>query len=243
MKRYGLLGFPLTHSFSKSFFTDKFQREGISGCRYDNFSIEHMDEAAHTLKSMEGLEGFNVTIPHKVNVMSYLDGMSEICAAIKSCNCVRILNGRWIGHNTDVIGFSRSLTPLLKPHHKNALVFGTGGASLAVRYVLEQAGIAYQLVSRNPSAGQLSYQDLSEADIASHPLLINTTPLGMFPHVDGCVPIPYSGITSGHLAYDLIYNPAETTFLKRAKEQGATTENGRDMLIIQAEESWKIWQE
>lgn len=242
MRIFGLLGYPLSHSFSKSFFTEKFEKEKISDCRYENFSFEKISEAISFLKTQQGLSGLNVTIPHKVNVLEFLDDQSSVCQKIQSCNCIKIEGGKWIGNNTDVTGFSNSITPLLKPEHNNALVFGTGGASKAVCFVLEELQIPYQLVSRKPSSvGVLSYEDINVETIRTHPVLINTTPVGLYPHTEKAVPIPYHAITPGHLAYDLIYNPAETLFLRKAKEQGASIKNGEEMLIIQAEESWKIW--
>lgn len=242
MKIFGLLGFPLSHSFSKSFFSKKFEREQLADCIYENFSFEKIEEAIGFLKGFENLAGFNITIPHKLNILPYLDHLSPVCEAIQSCNCVQIKDGEWIGHNTDVIGFSKSLTPFLKSHHTRALVFGTGGASKAVTYVLEQLGIAYHLVSRKPDGeNTLSYDDLDQELLRHHTVLINTTPLGMYPNVEQAIPINYSALGAQHLAYDLIYNPVETLFLKNAKAQGATIKNGEEMLIIQAEESWKIW--
>lgn len=241
MRVYGLLGFPLSHSFSKSFFTERFKEEEISDCIYENFSFEKIEDAVLFLRANKNLKGFNITIPHKVGILKYLDKISPACTEIQSCNCVRIENEKWEGFNTDVTGFTNSISPLLQPFHKNALIFGTGGASKAVEYSLKQLGIAYQMVSRTTTHGYLTYSDLSQDIINSHHLLINTTPLGMYPNVNECLPIPYQYITPKHLAYDLTYNPEETLFLKKAREKGAATKNGREMLIIQAEESWKIW--
>lgn len=241
MKIYGLLGFPLSHSFSKSFFREKFEKEGISDCRYENFSVENIEKAVAYLKNLKKLSGFNITIPHKRNIMKFLDEASPVCRKIQSCNCVKITNGVWSGHNTDITGFSESISPLLKPLHARALVFGTGGASRAITYALEELGVQYQLVSRKPSREVMTYDDLTPEIIHTHHILINTTPVGQFPDIEKAIPIPYEGITSMHLAYDLIYNPEETLFLKKAKSQGATVVNGKEMLIIQAEESWRIW--
>lgn len=242
MRTFGLLGYPLSHSFSRSFFTEKFVKENIADSVYENFSFENIHEAVRHLKSLVNLAGFNITIPHKLNILPYLNFRSQACEAIQSCNCVKVEKGSWTGHNTDVIGFSKSLTPLLKPQHTKALVFGTGGASRAIVYVLGELGISYQMVSRSAGKSQtLSYDKLTPELIRSHPLLINTTPLGMYPDTDKALPIDYHALGPDHLVYDLIYNPAETLFLKNAKAQGATTKNGEEMLIIQAEESWRIW--
>lgn len=243
MNVYGLIGYPLTHSFSKSFFTEKFEKEKIADSRYDNFSFKALEDAIAYLKSMKNLRGLNVTIPHKINVMAYLDEVSEVCQEIKSCNCIKVKDGKWYGHNTDVPGFLNSLKPLLRPQHHKALVFGTGGASKAVVYALEQLGIDYKLVSRQASRNQLTYETISEALLSDHKLLINTTPVGMFPEVEKTLPLPYHAVGNEHLAYDLIYNPDETLFLKKAKERGAAIQNGLPMLVLQAEESWRIWQE
>lgn len=241
MRIFGLLGFPLGHSFSKAYFTSKFQTENIRDCRYENFAFEKIDDAIRHLKELPDLAGFNITIPHKRNIIGSLDVASAVCREIGSCNTVKVADGRWLGYNSDVVGFSKSLIPLLTEAHIKALVFGSGGASKSVAYVLKQLGISYKLVSRKPTGETLSYESLTTEIIASHPLLINTTPVGQFPHTDECIRIPYEGISSHHLAYDLIYNPSETFFLKKAGERGATTKNGEEMLVLQAEESWRIW--
>lgn len=241
MKTYGLLGYPLGHSFSRSFFTEKFEKEDFPDCRYENFSFENIDEGVLFLKKLDGLCGLNVTIPHKLQILPHLDEMSTTCEIIQSCNCIQIENGKWTGHNTDVTGFSKSLSPLIRDKHQKAVIFGTGGASKAVAHSLSEMGIDFTMVSRTKGEHTLSYDEITGDIIADHHLLINTTPVGMFPHVDESIPIAYDAITKDHLAYDLIYNPEETLFLKRAKEQGAAIKNGHEMLIIQAEESWKIW--
>jgi shikimate dehydrogenase len=241
MKTYGLLGFPLGHSFSRTFFAEKFKSEHVTDCVYENFSFGKVEDAVHYLRSLPSLKGFNITIPHKRNIMHYLDSSSPVCDEIQSCNTVKVSNGHWTGFNTDVVGFQKSLEPLLKNHHKSALVFGTGGASRAVVYVLKNLGIGYQMVSRKKSVGVLNYNVLTAEIIGSNPVLINTTPVGQYPEVDDCVPIPYDGITPDHLVYDLIYNPEETLFLKKARNRGAIIKNGKEMLILQAEESWRIW--
>lgn len=241
MRTFGLLGYPLSHSFSKAYFSKKFIEESITDCTYENFSFEQIREAFAYLKSLPGINGFNITIPHKISVVNYLDSSSEVCRAIGSCNCVKVVDGDWHGFNTDVPAFARSIDPLLKNHHKKALVFGSGGASRAVLFALRQAGIDCQLVSRKRSKNTISYDQITEDIIATHQVLVNTTPLGMFPMADDCVPIPYEAIGRDHVVYDLIYNPEQTRFLKHAHEQGAATKNGLEMLVLQAEESWRIW--
>ncbi|WP_343668278.1 shikimate dehydrogenase [Chitinophaga sp.] len=244
MKVYGLIGYPLSHSFSKGFFAEKFAREGIQGCVYDSFSLPAItDLSALIEKYGTELNGLNVTIPYKEAVIPYLDELSPAAAKMKAVNCIRFINGRKIGHNTDAIGFRRSLEPLLQPHHNKALVLGTGGAAKAVQYVLEALNIPYKLVSRQASAGTITYEAVTADVIATHTLIINTTPLGMYPNVDAAPALPYEKLNEQHLLYDLIYNPAITAFLQKGAERGATIKNGHEMLILQAEASWEIWNE
>lgn len=241
MKTYGLLGYPLGHSFSQGFFAKKFVEEHLSEYEYLNFSFPEIGQAVDELKSYPHLEGFNITIPYKEKIIPYLDRMSETVQSIQSCNCIRVVNGAWYGYNTDVTGFENSLVPLLKPYHKKALIFGTGGASKAVAYVLKSLGFEYSFISRSGKMGGYSYDELDANIISSYKLLVNTTPVGQFPNTNELLPIPYEGITEEHLAFDLLYNPEETMFLKEARLGGAVTKNGMEMLVIQAEESWKIW--
>jgi shikimate dehydrogenase len=241
MKRFGLIGYPLSHSFSKKYFTEKFEREGLKDHVYDLFPIASIDKLPDVLSKHRDLVGLNVTIPYKQQVMKYLNA-SNLPKGVEACNCIKIENGKLTGNNTDVMGFELSFKQLLKPHQKKALVLGNGGATVAVLYVLKKLNIDYQIVSRRVHDGStLTYNDVSVAVIKEHPVIINTTPLGTFPDVDECAPIPYEAITSEHYLFDLIYNPSETLFLKKGKEKGATIKNGFDMLEIQAEESWKIW--
>jgi shikimate dehydrogenase len=242
MKRYGLIGYPLTHSFSQKYFTEKFEKEGIRDCIYLNFPITSI-EALPGLLGDDLLCGLNVTIPYKQEVLRYLDQRSEVVSAIGACNCIRIDNGRLTGHNTDVVGFELSLLPKLGSHHRQALVLGSGGASKAVEYVLSKLGIAYRLVTRRPRAGSddLSYEAVDAAVMAEHTLIVNTTPLGMYPKVDEAPALPYEAVGERHYFFDLVYNPARTVFLQRAEERGAVVENGHEMLLLQAEESWRIW--
>ena len=216
MKTYGLLGYPLSHSFSKGYFTRKFEEEHFVECEYLNFSFPDIGEAVKELKPISQLAGFNITIPYKEKIIPYIDVMSDTVQAIQSCNCIKVNHGRWYGHNTDVSGFEKSLIPLLKVHHKKALIFGTGGVSKAVVFVLNRLGIEFSFVSRTHRMEGLTYNELDNEIISDHRILINTTPVGQFPNSNELLPIPYDGITNKHLAFDLLYNPAETMFLKEA---------------------------
>lgn len=242
MKQYGLIGYPLSHSFSQRFFTDKFRDEAIAGCVYDNFPLDHIDALREVLEKYPDLAGLNVTIPYKEKVIPYLHHLSDVVKKIGACNCIKLVNGELHGYNTDVTGFEASLRPLLEAHHRKALVLGTGGAAKAVHFVLEKLGIIFLEVSRNPFTGrQISYEDLSPEVMEQHTLIINTTPLGTYPKVEECPPLPYELLGSGHYLFDLVYNPAKTLFLQKGAERGAVIKNGADMLVIQAEESWRIW--
>jgi shikimate dehydrogenase len=241
MKKYGLIGFPLTHSFSKKYFSEKFTRENIQGVSYEAYPIENISGLPHLLKQEPLLKGLNVTIPYKEEVISFLDELSDEVKVIQACNCIKIQDAKLIGYNTDIIGFQRSLEKKLMPHHQRALVLGTGGAAKAVHYVLAKKGIEFALVSRTPTEGQLAYESIHKEVIESHQLIINTTPLGMYPNVNSLPSIPYEYITSQHYLFDLVYNPVKTLFLSMGESRGAVIENGSDMLIDQAEASWKIW--
>ncbi|MCW3088337.1 MAG: shikimate dehydrogenase [Sediminibacterium sp.] len=240
MRRFGLIGYPLTHSFSQKYFTEKFAQLGIPGCVYENFSLKDIEELNGVLRK-PGLRGLNVTIPYKKLVLPFLTDVSEVVKKIGACNCIDIKEGRLTGYNTDVTGFETSLLAFLKPHHKRALILGTGGASAAVEFVLGKLGISFRYVSRSLSAGTLAYESLDSKILSTHHLIINTTPVGMYPKAGECPSIPYQYLTPKHHLYDLVYNPAETLFLSKGKAQGATTQNGHEMLILQAEESWRIW--
>ncbi len=236
MKTYGLIGKNISYSFSRNYFYEKFKKEQILNTQYINFDI---DSIIHVNKLFnENNSGYNVTIPYKEAIIPYLDTLDFHAKQIGAVNTIQIKNGKKTGFNTDWIGFKKSLEPLLKPNHNKALILGTGGASKAVIYALKQLQIKTLIVSRN---GETTYEDLSEEIIQNHTIIINCTPLGTFPDVDSAPEIPYQFITENHLAYDLIYNPAETMFLKKCKEKGAAIKNGLEMLEIQAEESWKIW--
>jgi shikimate dehydrogenase len=241
MRLFGLLGYPLSHSFSKKYFTEKFEKEGMTDCVYELFPLKTIGELTFILKNYPELEGLNVTIPYKKQVLSYLDS-TNIPAGLDACNCINIQGGRLTGYNTDITGFEKSLTPLLKSYHKKALVLGNGGATSAVIFVLQQLGIGFNIVSRVKHDGAaFIYSDLGKTIIEESTVIINTTPLGMFPDTNACPDIPYRFISDKHLFYDLVYNPGKTLFLQKGEEKGATIKNGEEMLVLQAEESWRIW--
>lgn len=241
MRQFGLIGYPLSHSFSKKYFTQKFAEQGIHNCSYELYPIPFINELPALLQQVKGLEGINVTIPYKEAVLPFLDEQTTAVQEIGACNCIHIKDGKLIGHNTDVTGFRQSIEPFLQPHHQRALILGTGGAAKAVAWVLQQLGIRFQIVSRNKTATTLSYDELDEAMMQTVELVINTTPLGMQPNVHDKPSLPYHCINNRFLCYDLIYNPEKTAFLQLAEAHGAVIKNGADMLLIQAEESWKIW--
>jgi shikimate dehydrogenase len=241
VRQFGLIGFPLSHSFSKGYFANYFSTENITDAQYENYPIETIDAFLDLWKNNPNLKGLNVTIPYKKAVIPFLQNPSTVVETIQACNCIRLYEGALYGYNTDVIGFEQSLLPFLKPHHQKALIFGTGGAAAAVEWVLQKLGIAYQLVSRKPAPGVLSYDSLDAGIIAANTLLINTSPVGMYPQIEEAPSLPYEAITSKHHLYDLIYNPAETKFLTLGARQGATIKNGLEMLHIQANASWDLW--
>ncbi|MBS1948668.1 MAG: shikimate dehydrogenase [Bacteroidetes bacterium] len=244
MRKFGLIGYPLSHSFSQNYFNEKFNREKIADCVYQNFPIEEIGKISAIIASEPELRGLNVTIPYKEQVISFLDFKNAVVEQISACNCIKIVDGRLCGFNTDVVGFEVSLKKKLKPHHQKALILGTGGAAKAVGYVMKKLGIEHMLVSRKPvSSNCISYYDLNEEIVRSHTLIINTSPVGMYPNVEAYPEIPYCAITAQHYLFDLIYNPGKTMFLKEGEEKGAAIENGSEMLALQAEESWRIWNE
>jgi shikimate dehydrogenase len=244
-RAFGLIGYPLSHSFSKKFFTEKFLKEGIVDCEYDLFPIENVDLFPDLLQENPQLNGINVTIPYKVSVIPYLNELEDAAAFIGAVNCISVHKNEGAyflkGHNTDAYGFEESLKPLLKPHHKRALIFGNGGAAKAVKYVLQKLDIPYISVVRSTAPDSILYEQLTESILQEYTLLINTTPLGMSPNVEGCPPIAYQHLNSQHLSYDLVYNPEVSKFLELSKAQGATIKNGLEMLVLQAERSWEIW--
>jgi shikimate dehydrogenase len=243
MKRFALIGHPLGHSFSKSYFQSKFEREGLAGFRYENVEIEN-EETLKAFISESKYDGVNITIPWKEKVLEIVSELSDESKSIGSVNVLkRTASGQYKGYNTDWIGFRDTLKPLLKPWHTSALILGDGGAAKAVMYVLDMLEIDFQIVTRTGSEkpGRISYENLRQIDVRNAPIIINCTPLGMHPNNEKYPDIPYSGIDKFHLLIDLIYNPTETVFLKKGAEKGAMTKNGYDMLVKQAEESWKIW--
>lgn len=245
MKQYGLIGFPLLHSFSPDYFAKLFAREKRKDCRYDAYEISSISMLLNLIRKKK-LLGMNVTIPYKQTVISLLDYLHPAALRIGAVNCVKIDRRHnrlhMIGFNTDYLGFRQTFIPCLTSAHTKALVLGSGGSSLAVRYVLKKENIPYLLVSRLASANTISYNDLTPEMVNMHTVIINTTPVGMFPETNFSPSIPYEGISSNHLLYDLIYNPAETIFLQEGRRRGAKIINGYEMLCSQAEESWKIWQ-
>ena len=208
---------------------------------YELYPLEQIGQVEELLVSNPNLAGLNVTIPYKEQVIAYLDNMSPVVEEIGACNCIHIQDGRLMGHNTDVIGFSRSLLPKLKPHHKQALILGTGGSSKAVAYTLKELNIPFLQVSRKPSKGMIGYEEIDQSMLEDHTLLINTTPVGMYPDIEKAPAIPYQFIGADHYLFDLVYNPERTRFLQEGALRGARVENGSDMLVIQAEASWEIW--
>ena len=248
MKLLGLIGYPLSHSFSKKYFTQKFENEGLThDWEYELFPIESIEQLPDLLRGHPNLVGLNATIPYKEDVIYWLDELDETAEVIGAVNCIQIIDGKLKGYNTDYYGFQKSLLDLLhNPSPKEnldikALILGTGGSAKAVGYALKKLEIPYLSVSRHISEHGLTYQDLDEAVMASHQLIVNCTPLGMSPNTDGCPPIPYEYIDYQHFMYDLIYNPEETTFMKKGKERGAKVKSGLDMLYFQAEKGWEIW--
>ena len=243
---YALVGRNISYSFSRGYFTEKFEKLDLEDHKYINFDIQSIHELPQKIKeNKKRLKGMNVTIPYKLEVFNFLDRIDKKALKVGAVNTIKISkNGRLKGFNTDVYGFKKSLKPLLKKNHKKALILGTGGAAKAVVFVLEMLEIKYKQVSRAPEGKkQISYSDITEEMMNSYHLIVNCTPLGTHPNVENCPDIPYEFISDKHLLYDLIYNPAETTFLKKGKEKGAIIKNGLEMLELQAEKAWKIWNE
>lgn len=241
---FGLIGFPLSHSFSRRYFTEKFLKESISDCRYELFPIENIQLLEQVISQNPDLVGLNVTIPYKEQVIPLLTDLDPGAKAVGAVNVIRISPGKRTGYNTDTEGFRQSLTKSI--HHwghspEGALILGTGGASKAVAWVLRQMDIPFIFVSRREGPGQLAYQNLQPAHFRNFPIVINTTPLGMAPTTNQCPPIPYESLNSNNFLFDLIYNPEETLFLERGRQIGCYTQNGLDMLYAQAEAAWTIW--
>ncbi|MGV9003620.1 shikimate dehydrogenase family protein [Flavobacterium sp.] len=239
---FGLIGKNISYSFSKKYFTEKFALANRQGYMYENFDLESIEEFPSIIKTNSDLKGLNVTIPYKEGIIPYLDKLSKTAALIGAVNVIRITKkGKLKGYNSDFYGFMKSLEPLLQAHHQNALILGTGGASKGVAFALDKLGILYTFVSREEKPGTIMYQRVNATTFANHQIIINCTPSGTSPSIDEFPSIPYQYFTKKHIAFDLIYNPEETQFLKKAKSKGAAIKNGSEMLILQAEKSWKIW--
>lgn len=246
MQKYGLIGYPLKHSFSIGYFNEKFEAENIDAL-YVNFEIPRIEDFMEVVEENPNLCGLNVTIPYKEQVIPYLDELDKDTAKIGAVNVIKIIRQpkgktKLVGYNSDIVGFTRSIEPLLQSHHVKALILGTGGASKAVFHGLANLGIKATFVSRTKKSNDvLTYEELTPEIMQSHTVIVNTTPLGMYPKVDFCPNIPYDLLTPNHLLYDLLYNPNETLFMKKGMERGATVKNGLEMLLLQAFVSWEIW--
>jgi shikimate dehydrogenase len=244
MKKFGLIGFPLTHSFSQKYFTNKFEQEGIKDAQYQLLSLADINDFPKILEDT-AFRGINVTIPHKIAVLPFLDEIDADAKGVGAVNCIKIEQTgnqrKLIGYNTDAYGFQTSIAPLLENHHQQALILGNGGAAKAVKYVFEKLGINYKVVSRTAQQGMFTYEDLTKEVLNAYHIIINTSPLGTYPNVEEFPNIPYQFVTNKHILYDLVYNPAETAFLAKGKANGAKTKNGYEMLELQAIKSWEIW--
>ena len=241
MRQYGLIGFPLTHSFSQKFFEEKFLKDGITDAEFLSFSIAHISELNRIFKEYPLLKGLAVTIPYKKSVIEYVDEVSDIVKETGACNCIRITPGKKTGFNTDVTGFEMSFKKNLEPHHTNALILGTGGAAAAVEYVLRKLRINYSFVSRAPAENRFAWQQINKAVLEQFTVIINCTPLGTYPGIQEKPSLPYEFLTPKHYLFDLVYNPPLTSFLSEGKNHNCVVQNGYEMLVIQAEENWKIW--
>jgi len=240
-KRFGLVGKNIDYSFSRQYFTERFRKDNLN-YSYENFDIPKITAFPEIISNNPGLAGLNVTIPYKETIVPFLDKLSKKATAIGAVNVIRFTKNRKLkGYNSDYYGFKKSLEPLLQPHHKKALILGTGGASKAIAFALSELDIVYAIVSREPAHNTITYERINATTFDNYQIIINCTPLGTSPDTDAFPPIPYDFFTSRHIAFDLIYNPAETQFLKKAAMQGAITKNGHEMLVLQAEKSWKIW--
>lgn len=248
-RSYGLIGYPLSHSFSKKYFTEKFEKENITDAEYSLFPIESIEMLPDLIKNDPFLGGLNITIPYKESVIPFLTEIDPVAKAIGAVNCIKIGqpgtgNEKLTGYNTDVFGFRQSIKPFIETQHERALILGTGGASKAVHHVLKEIGIDCYFVTREKEHNRpktFSYDELTDYIISAFKLIVNTTPLGMHPAINEFPQLPYGAISKGHLLYDLVYNPAETEFLKQGKQQGASVVNGLSMLHQQADEAWRIW--
>ena len=247
MDKYGLIGYPLGHSFSISYFNDKFADEGINA-RYENFEISSIDQLQEVLDTNPNLRGLNVTIPYKEKVIEFLDSITPEAQAIGAVNVIRVSHEgkktKLKGYNSDVIGFTKSIEPMLDSNwHKKALILGTGGASKAINYGLKSLGLDTVFVSRYQRPGTIQYENITPEVIREYNVIVNCTPLGMYPHTEECPKLPYEAMDYHTILYDLMYNPDETLFMKRGREQGAEVKNGLEMLLLQAFASWEFWHE
>ncbi len=243
MRIFGLIGYPLSHSFSQKYFTEKFHKEKIADAKFENFSIATIQELHTIVETDHSLKGLSVTIPYKKEVISFLHEKDNVVEKINACNCIRIESEKLIGFNTDVIGFEKSFIKKLQSHHKSALILGTGGAAAAVEFVLNKLQIDHHFVSRKKDQNNFLYEELNEKILNENQIIINCSPLGTFPNVDDAPNIPYQFLSGKNYLFDLVYNPAKTKFLSEGEKRGATIQNGYEMLVLQAEESWKIWNE
>lgn len=245
MNKYGLIGYPLDHSFSARYFAEKFERESLHNSGYINFPLSDIIGLHELIRREVNLRGLNVTIPYKEKILPFLNSIDDDAKRVGAVNTIKIARQKddiqLYGYNTDIIGFRKSLIHYLNPQINKAIILGSGGASKAVIFVLKSLNIDYLLVSRRRQHPFLKYEDLNEEIMESSRLIINTTPLGTFPDIDACPPIPYEFLREGHVMYDLVYNPHETLFLRKSKAMGAKIKNGLEMLELQAEASWKIW--
>ena len=245
MRTFGIIGLPLSHSFSQRYFTHKFEQENIADAVFKNYAIESIDALENILKAEPTLQGLAVTIPYKKAVLPFLNNATDAVVQMGACNCIRIKEDQLFGHNTDVLGFEESFKKHLQPHHTKALILGSGGAAAAVEYVLQKLHIEYMVVSRRalPQKSFIDYKVIDENLLQQYAIIINCTPLGTYPNVEEAPGIPYHLLSSQHYLFDLVYNPPLTKFLKLGQAQGAAIQNGYDMLTIQAEYNWKIWNE
>lgn len=241
-KLYGLIGNNISYSFSKIYFTERFEKDNALDCSYENFDIPNIQAFPDIVKNNPEFAGLNVTIPYKETIMPFLDKLSKKATQIGAVNVIRFTKKRKLkGYNSDYYGFKKSLASLLQPHHKKALILGTGGSSKAVAFALTALDIVYTFVSRESGVNSIDYERINATTFDNHQIIINCTPLGTSPNTKECPAIPYQYFTENHIAFDLIYNPEETEFLKKARKKGAITKNGMEMLVFQAEKAWKIW--
>lgn len=243
MRQYGLIGYPLSHSFSKNYFDEKFIKENISDAEFFNFQVKEISEVKKIFEDYSQLKGLCITIPHKKNIIQYTNEFSDVVRDTGACNCIKILPSEKIGFNTDVVGFEKSFIKNLQPHHNKALILGTGGAAVAIEYVLQKLDIKYSFVSRNKNNYNFTWQELDKDVIQQHTVIINCTPLGTYPKTNEFPNLPYQYLTDKHYLFDLVYNPPLTRFLLKGQQKKCTIQNGYEMLVLQAEENWRIWNE